>query len=144
MKSLSIGEVAKRTGVRTSALRFYEQAGVLPQPARVNGRRRYDTDTVHRIDVLQFAQQAGFTLDEIKKLFNGFTAETSFSTRWRSLANAKLRELDLLALRIERMRRALKLGLRCGCIRIEDCTLSPTDIQSGRARRGDAGCERSC
>ena len=128
MKPLSIGEVAKRTGVRTSALRYYEDAGVLPRAARVAGRRRYDADIIHRIDMLRFAQQAGFTLDEIKTLFHGFGAGTPLSTRWHSLAREKLLELEQLAERIDRMRRALQLGLKCGCIRIEDCTLSPADL----------------
>jgi MerR family redox-sensitive transcriptional activator SoxR len=144
MKPLSIGEVAKRTGVRTSALRYYEEAGILPPPGRVSGQRRYDADSIHRIDVLRFAQQAGFTLEEIKTLFNGFGAETPLSSRWRSLAKAKLSELDVLAKRIKRMRRALELGLKCGCIRIEDCTLSPADVQNGNGRRTKPACDRSC
>jgi MerR family redox-sensitive transcriptional activator SoxR len=144
MKPLSIGEVAKRTEIRTSALRFYEEAGILPAPARVSGRRRYDADTIHRIDVLRFAQQAGFTLEEIKTLFHGFGAETPLSTRWRSLAQAKLHELDLLAKRIRRMRHALDLGLKCGCIRVEDCTLSPADVQEGNRQRVKARCDGSC
>lgn len=144
MKPLSIGEVAKRTGIRTSALRYYEEAGILPRPVRVSGQRRYDADTIHRIDVLRFAQQAGFTLEEIKTLFHGFGAETPLSSRWRSLANAKLRELDLLAMRIKKMRRALELGLKCGCVCIEDCTLSPADVQDGNGPRSKAGCDRSC
>lgn len=69
----SIGEVARRTGVRPSALRYYEEAGILPAPARVGGRRRYDADVIRRVDLLRFAQQAGFTLDEIKTLFHGFS-----------------------------------------------------------------------
>ena len=144
MKPLSIGEVAKRTGVRTSALRYYEEAGILPQPGRVNGQRRYDADSIHRIDVLRFAQQAGFTLEEIKTLFHGFGAETPLSSRWRSLAKAKLSELDLLAKRIKSMKRALELGLKCGCVRIEDCTLSPADAQNGYRRRAKTGCGPSC
>lgn len=144
MKPLSIGEVAKRSGIRTSALRYYEEAGILPAPTRVSGQRRYDADAIHRIDVLKFAQQAGFTLGEIKTLFHGFGAETPLSSRWRSLANAKLRELDLLGQRIQKMRRALELGLKCGCIRIEDCTLSPAAAQDGNGRRVKAGCDRSC
>src|SRR5262249_26295334 len=113
MKPLSIGEVAKRTGIRTSALRYYEEVGVLPTVARVAGRRRYDADILQRIDMLRFAQQAGFTLDEIKTLFHGFGADTPLSTRWHSLARKKLHELDLFAKRIRRMRRALQLGLEC-------------------------------
>ncbi len=143
MTTLAIGEVARRTGIRTSALRYYEEAGILPSPARVSGKRRYDVDTVRRIVVRRFAQQAGFTLDEIKTLFHGFGAETPLSKRWQALAHEKMRELDLLAKRVRRMRRALELGLKCGCVRIEDCTLSPADVPEtaqlrAKPRRGCA------
>jgi MerR family redox-sensitive transcriptional activator SoxR len=142
MKLLSIGEVARRTGVRPSALRYYEDAGLLPRPARISGQRRYEADAIRRIDVLRFAQQAGFTLEEIRTLFQGFGNETPLSARWQKLARAKIAELDELARRIRRMRRALELGLQCGCIRIEDCTLSPSDTSNVRlaSRSKRAGC----
>ncbi|HEX2211710.1 MAG TPA: MerR family transcriptional regulator, partial [Longimicrobium sp.] len=66
MEELSIGEVARRTGVAASALRYWEDAGLLPAPRRVGGRRRYDADAVRRVEVLRSAQQAGFTLAEIR------------------------------------------------------------------------------
>lgn len=128
MKALSIGEVARRTGLRPSAVRYYEEAGILPPPVRVSGQRRYDVETIRRIAVLRFAQQSGFTLQEIRMLFHGFGAETPLSARWRTLATAKLKELELLAKRIKRMQRALELGLKCGCVRVEDCSLSPADV----------------
>ena len=142
MKTLSIGEVARRTGVRTSALRYYEDAGILPAAGRISGRRVYDTDMLRRIDVLRFAQQAGFTLDEIKVLFHGFGSTTPLSARWQKLAREKLKELDELAKRVERMRRALEVGLKCGCVRIEDCTLSPVDATEGgmRSASSKGGC----
>jgi MerR family redox-sensitive transcriptional activator SoxR len=143
VKSLSIGEVAKRSGIRTSALRYYEDAGILPAPARVNGRRRYDADTVRRVDVLRFAQQAGFTLEEIKTLFHGFETTTPLSRRWQALARTKLIELDRLAAHIQTMRSALEVGLKCGCIRIEDCTLSPADAKGAPERKQGKGCS-SC
>ena len=144
MASLSIGQVAKRTGLRTSALRYYEDAGILPSPARVSRRRIYDADAIRRIEVLKFAQQAGFTLDEIKTLFHGFRSETPLSARWQTLAQAKLHELDVLAKRIQRMRRALDLGLKCGCIRIEDCTLTAADVETSSAQRTNARCDGRC
>jgi MerR family transcriptional regulator, redox-sensitive transcriptional activator SoxR len=144
LKHLSIGEVAKRAGINTSALRYYEEAGILPSPARVSGRRRYDTEAIRRIELLRFAQQAGFTLGEIKTLFHGFAAETPLSARWKSLARAKLQELDLLAKRIRRMRRTLDMGLRCGCIRVEDCTLSPAIVKDERERRVNVRCNSRC
>lgn len=144
MKALSIGEVARRTGVRPSALRYYEDAGILPRPARVSGRRHYDADMIRRIDVLRFAQQAGFTLGEIKTLFHGFGSETPLSARWQKLARAKLTELDTLARRIRRMRRALELGLQCGCMRIEDCSLSPSDVTDEPRAREPGKAGRAC
>ena len=145
MESLSIGQVAKRTGLRTSALRYYEEAGILPAPPRVSRRRVYDADTVRRIEVLKFAQQAGFTLEEIRTLFHGFRWGNAIE---RALAGVgskqRLHELDLLAKRIKRMRRALDLGLKCGCIRIEDCTLTAADVESGSKRSAGAGCDGRC
>ena len=130
MKSLSIGQVAKRTGVAASALRYYEEAGILPAPPRISGRRRYDADVIRRIDVLRFAQQAGFSLEEVKTLFHGIGDGAPLSARWQSLARSKIAELDLVVKRIRKMKRALELGLKCGCIRVEDCLLSPRDVEA--------------
>jgi MerR family redox-sensitive transcriptional activator SoxR len=143
MTLISIGEVARRTGIRTSALRFYEEAGVLPAPIRMSGRRYYEPDAIRRIDVLRFAQQAGFTLAQIKTLFHGFGAETPLSERWRCLARAKLADLEVQARQIQRMRRALKVGLKCGCVRIEDCSLSPEDIPATKRSRAKTSRARA-
>jgi len=128
MKPLSIGEVAKRTGLRASALRYYEDSGLLPAPDRVSGRRVYHPDVIRRIGLVRFAQGAGFTLLEIKTLIHGFEAKTPLSARWQAMARKKVAELDIQAQRIHRMRQALALSLKCGCVRIEDCTLSPADV----------------
>jgi MerR family transcriptional regulator, redox-sensitive transcriptional activator SoxR len=142
--TLSIGEVARRTGVRPSALRYYEETGILPAPTRVSGKRRYDAGVVRRVDLLRFAQQAGFTLDEIKTLFHGFGSETPLSARWRSLARKKMGELDELAERIKRMRSALELSLKCDCVRVEDCSLSPADVSQTARRRSQTRSSRAC
>lgn len=144
MKTLSIETVARRTGIRASALRYYEEAGILPAPERLNGRRYYDVDAITRLDVLKFAQQAGFTLDEIKTLFRGFDSAIPLSVRWQKLACAKLQELTDLEAKVKVMKRALKLGLQCGCVRIEDCSLSPSDVtDEGQEKRASKGCS-SC
>jgi MerR family redox-sensitive transcriptional activator SoxR len=124
---LTIGDVARQVGLRTSALRYYESVGVLPPPKRVNGRRLFGPDVVRLLDTVRFAQQAGFTVAEIRTLFHGFGADVPPSARWRELATRKLEELDALVARAERMRRALQAGMRCGCLRIEDCELRPED-----------------
>jgi DNA-binding transcriptional MerR regulator len=94
--------------------------------------------------MLRFAQKAGFTLEEIKTLFHGFAAETPLSARWQSLAQAKLLELEVQANRIRGMRHALELSLKCGCVRIEDCTLSPADVPESNARPASSKCGGSC
>lgn len=144
MRFLSIGEVAKRTGLRASALRYYESAGMLRPASRVGGRRRYDEDVIRRIDVLRFAQAAGFTLKEIKTLLGGIGSDMPLSARWQALARAKMKELDLLAERIERMKSALELGLKCGCVRVEDCLLSPSAIAEPAGRAMPKACSPSC
>ena len=124
MEELSIGEVARRTGVATSALRYYEEVGLLPPPRRVNGRRRYGPEILRVVQVLLFARRAGFTLEEIRTLFHGFGADTPLSERWEALAREKVRELDLLIERAERMKAAIRAGLSCGCVRVEDCVVA--------------------
>lgn len=141
MRALSIGDAARRAGVRASALRYYEAAGILPAPARSGGRRWYDEAAMQRIDMLKFAQQAGFTLREIKLLFDSFGSEAPLSARWRTLARRKLAELDAMAARVEQMRQMLELGLKCGCIRIEDCAIFRALPQHMRAK---AARRRSC
>ena len=90
---LAIGEVARQTGLRTSALRYYESVGVLPPPRRVNGQRRFDADVVRLLRTVRFAQDAGFSVAEIRTLFHGFGTHVPPAARWRKLADRKLAEL---------------------------------------------------
>src|SRR5215217_2714948 len=124
---MSIGEVAQRAGVRPSTLRYYESKGVLPTPERENGRRRYDGEVLRevldRLAVVRVAQQAGFTISEIRMLLDGFAEDTPPSERWRVLAQAKLPEVEALVERALRMKDLLERGLRCECLRLEECAL---------------------
>ncbi len=121
MEEMTIGEVAKRAGVRPSALRYYESVGVLPAPRRVNGRRRYEGEVLDLLAIVRVAQQAGFTLGEIRTLLHGFSADTPPSARWQALARRKLPEVEALVERALGMKRLLERGLRCDCLRLEDC-----------------------
>lgn len=126
---LSIGEVAERAGLRTSAIRFYERRGLLPAPERASGRRRYERGVLDLLSIIRVAKDAGFSLRETEELLGGFdtstaaTAATAPSERWRRLAQSKLSELDDLAARIEGMRSVLRRGLACECLRVQDCEL---------------------
>ena len=127
MGNMSIGEVAQRAGVRPSALRYYESIGVLPTPERENGRRSYDGEVLRevldRLAVVRVAQQAGFTISEIRMLLDGFSEDTPPSERWRVLAREKLPEVEALVERALGMKNLLERGLRCECLRLEDCAL---------------------
>jgi MerR family transcriptional regulator, redox-sensitive transcriptional activator SoxR len=121
MEELAIGDVARRTGIRPSALRYYESVGLLPVAKRANGRRRYDEKTVQMLRVVQLAQRAGFSVVEIQTLLHGFAPETPPTARWQPLAERKMRELDALIEEAQRMKFILASGLNCGCLRLEDC-----------------------
>ena len=129
MEELVIGEVARRAGIRPSALRYYESIGLMPAPKRVNGRRRYDESTVQMLKVVQLAQQAGFTVAEIQTLLHGFAPDTPPAARWQPLAQQKIAELDALIVHAQKMKLILKTGLDCGCLRLEDCAV---ELERGR------------
>jgi MerR family redox-sensitive transcriptional activator SoxR len=121
MEELTIGDVARRTGIRPSALRYYESIGVVSPPRRRNGRRYFDEGAVQMLRVVQLAQRAGFSMADIQTLLHGFDPATPPAARWRPLAERKLRELDALIEEAQRMKLILASGLNCGCLRLEDC-----------------------
>src|SRR5215471_16694480 len=108
MSRLTISEVAEQVGLRPSAIRYYEQMGILPPAERTSGQRRYDRSVLYRLAVIQRARQAGFALDEIRALFFGFRDGTRADARWRKLADHKLAELSAIAEQIKTMELLLK------------------------------------
>ena len=121
MDGMSIGEVARRSGVAPSAIRYYESLGLLPAPPRVGGKRRYDESVLDWLAVIALARAAGFTMAETRELVRGFAPGTPPATRWRRLATRKLAEVDALVARAERMRLVLRHALDCECPRLEEC-----------------------
>lgn len=121
MEHLTIGEVARRTGLRTSAIRYYESAGLLPEPRRVSGQRRYDAEVLTRLAIIRMAQEAGFTIEEIRTLVAGFPEGTPAGDRWRELAQRKLPEVDGLIARLQSVRAVLVESLACGCLTLDGC-----------------------
>jgi MerR family redox-sensitive transcriptional activator SoxR len=122
MEELTISAVARRAGIRPSAIRYYESIHLLPAPRRASGRRRYDASVLHRLALIQRAQEAGFTMAEIKSLFYDFAAETPASERWQALAQRKLVEVEALIIRAQGMKRMLEeCVLQCRCPSLEEC-----------------------
>ncbi|HLX41286.1 MAG TPA: MerR family transcriptional regulator [Ktedonobacteraceae bacterium] len=131
-ESLTIGEVARRAGIRTSAIRYYESVGILPAASRVNGIRHYDTGIFGWLTIIQMAQQAGLTVSEIWTLFNGFSAETPVSDRWQELARRKLVEVESLIRHAQAMKRILEEELMlCRCLTFEECVRCIHDENEG-------------
>src|SRR5262249_25244206 len=115
--AMRIGTVAPRTGLATSAIRYYERLGLLPPARRQNGQRSYGEDVLVRLEVIRGAVASGFTLQEIRKLFAG----RPYSERLRRLAAAKIEELDRSIERSRTMQGLLKKALRCRCLTLEEC-----------------------
>ena len=121
MNELSITAVARRFGLRPSALRYYERIGILPRATRVRSKRHYDANILARLALVQRARQAGFSLEEIRELFCGFGPETPVSERWRQLAARKMEELVAASDRIRTMQDLLGKMARCACTELDEC-----------------------
>ena len=125
---LTIGEVARQAGLRSSAIRYYEDIGVLPRPERTHGHRRYSSRVFQQLTFIQLAQAAGFSMAEIQTLVSGFDETAPLGVRWRTLAEQKLAKFDVLINRTQGMKRVLEEGMRCQCLNLDECL----PLESGR------------
>jgi MerR family redox-sensitive transcriptional activator SoxR len=130
---MTIGEVAAHAGLRASAVRYYEQMGLLLPPARVAGRRTYGPDVTHQLVVIRFAKANGFTLPEIRMLLRGFPANMPASTRWRKLASRKIVELQAAIARATAMKTMLERLMGCRCKTLERCAKGLAETLSQQA-----------
>ncbi len=122
---LTIGEVAGRAGVAASSIRYYERIGLLPEPDRYGGQRRYDPDVLGKLGFIGVAQNAGFKLREIKELMDGIEGSDGLGTQMRSLSSQKLIEVEALLERTRAMQGWLEVAQECGCATPAECTLFP-------------------
>jgi len=121
MQQMTIGKVARQAGVRTSTLRYYEEIGLLPPPARVNGQRRYDSNVFQTLALIHIAQQAGFTVAEIQLLLDSILKEPRPSLEWQALAQQKLEEIENRLSAVQSMKRLLQEVLRCDYPKLVEC-----------------------
>ena len=118
---LAISDVARVFGLRTSAIRYYEQIGILPPPVRKNGQRRYEKSALFRLAVVQQARESGFTLEEIRELFFGFQPATRPPKRWHKLSERKIAELQLRMKQLKLMQSLLRQMQGCRCNALDEC-----------------------
>ncbi|WP_149263227.1 MerR family transcriptional regulator [Actinomadura sp. K4S16] len=125
--SLSIGELARRTGVAASALRYWEGQGLLPAPARVSGQRRYPEEAVAKVGLILLLRDAGFSLADQKALLASRAGDMQ---EWRRLARRKQAELDEQIAKAQAARDAIEHGLRCSHPDFRDCPNARSLVQA--------------
>jgi len=132
---LSIGEVAARSGVAPSALRFYERQGLI-ESARTDGnQRRYDRAVLRRIAFIQAGRAAGVALAEIHASLAGLpTSRTPTRKDWERLSNKWRDDLDTRIETLKALRDRLTTCIGCGCLSIDQCDLLNPDDEA--AERG--------
>ena len=142
--TLTIGQLAQRFGLNTSAIRYYEAHGVLPEPARVRGQRRYGPDAVRRLEVLDVAKRAGLSLDEARVLLRSADQGSPAFEALRELAARKLPEVEALIARAQAMRSWLLTATDCSCATLEVCALFDAEpLRATQAPRSSASaCSR--
>ncbi|HEY6399419.1 MAG TPA: MerR family transcriptional regulator [Solirubrobacteraceae bacterium] len=141
MRQLAIGEVGARAGMSTSRIRYYEARGLLPEPERAAGKRRYNQDVFRRLAIIDAAQRVGFTLEEIRDLLG--SRDQPAHERLRQLAVLKLPELDDLIARATSVRRVLKMCSRCDCDSIDVCRMFDERVLPLREQTAATGTRRA-
>ena len=122
---LTIGEVAQRSGVASSALRFYEQRGLITSERAGSGHRRYPRPVLRRIAFIVFAQRVGLTLEEICAELAKLPADRAPTRRdWSRLSSGWSKRIDRRIAELERLKAGLTECIGCGCLSLERCKLA--------------------
>ena len=138
---LSIGEMVRMSGVPATTLRYYESVGLLPKTHRSSGQRRYSSDILQRIRVIKMAQKAGFQVQEIFVLLEGFDSNIAPSERWRAMAREKRAELEEKSREIQAMQQVLTNGLKCSCLSWEEC-FDHIELDGNCCKGGSKSCSK--
>jgi MerR family redox-sensitive transcriptional activator SoxR len=134
---LPIGEVARRSGVASSALRFYEERGLIASQRSGSGQRRFARPVLRRIAFIVFAQRVGLTLDEIGRELAALPANRA-PTRgdWAALSSRWTERIDRQIAELERLRVGLAECIGCGCLSLDRCAYANPDDRAARLGPG--------
>ena len=130
MAQLTIGELAHRSGVAASALRFYEARGLIRSVRTSGNQRRYESATLRRVAFIRSAQRVGLSLDEIADALAVLPdSRTPTRSDWTRLSRSWRARLDAQIRRIELLRDKLDSCIGCGCLSLDRCALyNPGDL----------------
>lgn len=131
-RDLSVGDVAKRSGVAVSTLHFYEHRGLIKSWRSDGNQRRYTRDVLRRVAVIKVAQRLGLSLGSIAAALDVLPKDRSPTAEdWRRMSSAWRDELDDRIIKLARLRDELDHCIGCGCLSISDCPLrNPWDVLS--------------
>jgi MerR family redox-sensitive transcriptional activator SoxR len=134
---LTIGKVARRSGVASSALRFYEERGLISSERAGSGHRRYSRSVLRRIAFIVFAQRIGLTLEEIGAELGKLPADR-IPTRgdWARLSGGWTKRIDQRIVELQRIKDGLTQCIGCGCLSIDKCKLANPADRAGRRGPG--------
>jgi MerR family transcriptional regulator, redox-sensitive transcriptional activator SoxR len=134
---LTIGELAARSGVAASALRFYEDRGLIRSERTAAGHRRYSRATIRRIAFIVFAQRVGLTLEEIGAELARLPGDrVPRRGDWARLSRAWSRRIDERIAELERLKLGLTECIGCGCLSLDRCKLANPDDRAARLGAG--------
>ena len=134
---LTISQVAKRSGVAASALRFYEEKGLIQSERAGSGHRRFRRSVLRRIAFIVYAQRVGLSLSEIAEALTGFPEDRAPTKRdWSRLVRGWQRRIDERITELERLKDTLTGCIGCGCLSLQSCRLSNPEDRAGGAGPG--------
>jgi MerR family transcriptional regulator, redox-sensitive transcriptional activator SoxR len=130
---LTIGDIAARSGLAPSAIRFYERRGLITAERTSGNQRRYRRDVLRRIAFVRIAQRVGLSLDEIIEALAGLPADKAPSAQdWQRLTSTWRERLDERIVMLEALRGGLTSCIGCGCLSLRTCALANPDDVVGR------------
>lgn len=139
-KIMTIGDIAKRSGVAASALRFYEERGLITSERAGSGHRRYPSSALRRIAFIVFAQRIGLSLDEVAKELARLPAgHTPSAEDWSKLSKGWSARIDQRIEELERLKSSLSECIGCGCLSLEHCQLANPEDRAARYGPGPVG-----
>jgi MerR family transcriptional regulator, redox-sensitive transcriptional activator SoxR len=129
MNYLSVGEIAKRSGLPVSTIHFWESKGLIRSTRSEGNQRRYSRPELRRIAVIKIGQRAGISLTEIREVLDTLPADRAVSARsWAALSNRWKRSLEERIARLTALRDRLGQCIGCGCLSLDNCRLqNPND-----------------
>lgn len=134
---LTIGEISRRSGVAASALRFYEERGLIKSERAGSGHRRYPRAVLRRIAFIVFAQRIGLTLDEVGAELAKLPPETTPTGRdWSRLSSTWTERIDERIAELQRLKAGLTECIGCGCLSLDRCSLANPGDRAARLGAG--------